>query len=496
MNMESPDRLRRSLLKLPLLAALPAVSSAKNLPLLSGATQQQPAGNQMERTLLLKNADCVVCMDADRREIGHASILIKGNQIVAVGAAATLPDHADEVIDLKGHIVIPGLINTHHHMYQSLTRAIPAVQNGELFNWLTHLYPLWQNLTPEMIRISTKISMAELMLSGCTTTSDHLYVYPNGCRLDDSIEAAQEMGMRFHASRGSMSVGKSLGGLPPDSLVENEAAILKDTQRVIERYHDASHGSMLRVVVAPCSPFSVSRELMKQSATMARHYGVSMHTHLAENDSDIRYSREKFNMTPAQYVEDLGWVGPDVWHAHCVKLDQHGIELFARTGTGIAHCPCSNMRLGSGIAPVRHMCDAGVHVGMGVDGSASNDSSDMIAEVRQALLLQRVGFGPDAMTARQALELATLGGAKVLNRDDVGTIAPGMMADLAVFDLNQIGLAGAGHDPVASLVFCNPGQVAYSIINGNVRVRNGQLTGIELPAVLRQHNQLARKLVS
>lgn len=280
----------------------------------------------------------------------------------------------------------------------------------------------------------------------------------------------------------------------PDALVEDEAAILKDTQRVIERYHDDIHGSMLRIVVAPCSPFSVSRELMKQSAAMARSFNVSMHTHLAENDSDIRYSREKFNMTPAQYVEDLGWVGPDVWHAHCVKLDQHGIELFARTGTGVAHCPCSNMRLGSGIAPIRHMCDAGVHVGMGVDGSASNDSSDMMAEVRQAMLLQRVGFGPNAMTARQALELATLGGAKVLNRDDVGTIAPGMMADLAIFDLNRIGLAGEGHDPVAALVFCNPGQVAYSIINGKVRIRDGQVAGIELPAVLRQHNQLARKL--
>lgn len=450
----------------------------------------------MQQTLLLKNAEVVVCMDDTRREIRNGSIYIKGDKIEAVGAADELPQSADEIIDLRGHIVVPGLINTHHHMYQSLTRVVPSVQNGELFNWLTHLYPIWQNLTQEMIHVSTQTAMAELMLSGCTTTSDHLYVFPNGCRLDDSIAAAAEMGMRFHASRGSMSVGQKQGGLPPDSLVEKESAILEDTQRVIERYHDDRRGAMLRIVVAPCSPFSVSRELMKESATLARRYKVSMHTHLAENDSDIRYSREKFNMTPAQYVEDLGWVGHDVWHAHCVKLDDRGIALFARTGTGVAHCPCSNMRLASGIAPIRHMCDAGVTVGLGVDGSASNDSANMIGEARQAMLLQRVGFGPDAMSARQALELATRGGAKVLNRDDIGAIAPGMQADLAVFNLNQLGLAGAGHDPVAALVFCNPGQVAYSVINGKVVVRNGELTVIELPNVLYRHNRLAAQLMA
>ncbi|WP_342755594.1 8-oxoguanine deaminase [Pantoea sp. MBD-2R] len=433
-------------------------------------------------------------MDANRREIKNGSILIKGNTIVAVGKVDELPPTADEVIDLKGHIAIPGLINTHHHMYQSLTRVIPEAQDGELFKWITNLYPLWQKLTPDMIRISTMMSMAELMLTGCTTSSDHLYVFPNGCRLDDSIEAAARMGMRFHASRGSMSVGQSRGGLPPDSLVEKEHVILEDTQRVIERYHDAERGSMLRVVVAPCSPFSVSQDLMRESARLARHYRVSMHTHLAENDNDVRYSREKFNRSPAQYVEDLGWVGQDVWHAHCVKLDEYGIQLFARTGTGVAHCPCSNMRLASGIAPVRKMLDAGMKVGMGVDGSASNDTSDMIAEVRQALLLQRVGFGPDAMTARQALEIATLGGAKVLNRDDIGALAPGMMADVAVFDLNQPGLAGAGHDPVAALVFCNPGKVACSVINGQVKVRGGVMVHTDLPNIIERHNTLATQL--
>jgi len=300
--------------------------------------------------------------------------------------------------------------------------------------------------------------------------------------------------MRFHAARGSMSVGRSQGGLPPDSVVEAEAAILKDTQRLIETYHDASRHAMQRIVVAPCSPFSVSRDLMKEAALLARSHGVSLHTHLAENASDIAYSREKFNMTPAEYAEDCGWVGHDVWHAHCVQLDDAGIHLFARTGTGVAHCPCSNMRLASGIAPVRRMIDAGVPVGLGVDGSASNDGAHMLGEVRQAMLLQRVGFGPDAMTARQALEVATLGGAKVLNRDDIGALKPGMSADVVMFDTRQIAFAGALHDPVAALVFCTPANVNTSIINGRVIVREGQLTTIDLGAVLERHNHLAYQL--
>lgn len=491
MPKDIPDITRRLLLTVPLLAASSRLLAAGESSITSGYSNK---ANQPDRTMLLKNADVVVTMDAERREIRNGSVLIKGNTIVAVGKAAELPQTADEVIDLKGHVVIPGLINTHHHMYQSLTRVIPPAQDGELFKWITSLYPIWEKLTPEMIRISTQMSMAELILSGCTTTSDHLYVFPNGCRLDDSIEAAASMGMRFHPGRGSMSLGKSKGGLPPDSVVENEQAILEDTQRVIERYHDDSRGSMLRLVVAPCSPFSVTQSLMKESAKLARHYKVSMHTHLAENDSDIRYSREKFNRTPAQYVEELGWVGHDVWHAHCVKLDDYGIKLFARTGTGVAHCPCSNMRLASGIAPVRNMLNAGMNVAIGVDGSASNDTSNVIAEVRQAMLLQRVGYGPDAMTARQALEIATLGGAKVLNRDDVGSLAPGMMADIAVFDLNKPGMAGAVHDPVAALVFCNPGQVAWSIINGRVLVRKGEMVESDLPVIMERHNKLAAQL--
>ncbi|AXM94459.1 8-oxoguanine deaminase [Pseudomonas plecoglossicida] len=449
----------------------------------------------MPKTLLIKNAELLVTMDGARREIKRGGLYIEDNVIKQVGPSDELPQHADEILDMTGKVVIPGLVNTHHHMYQSLTRVVPAAQDGELFNWLTNLYPIWARLTPEMISVSTQTAMAELILSGCTTSSDHLYIYPNGCKLDDSIHAAEEIGMRFHAARGSMSVGRSQGGLPPDSVVEKESDILKESQRLIEDYHDASHGSMLRVVVAPCSPFSVSRDLMREAAVLARGYGVSLHTHLAENVNDIAYSREKFGMTPAEYAEDLGWVGHDVWHAHCVQLDQHGIELFARTGTGVAHCPCSNMRLASGIAPIRKMRDHGVPVGLGVDGSASNDGASMIGEVRQALLLQRVGFGPDAMTAREALEIATLGGAKVLNRNDIGALAPGMVADLVAFNLNHVAYAGALHDPLAALVFCTPTHVDTSVINGRVVVKDGRITTVDLPRVLERHNQLARQLV-
>lgn len=448
----------------------------------------------MSKTLLIKNANVLVTMNEQREEISNGAVFIRDNVIEQVGPSHALPATADEIIDASHHVVLPGLINTHHHMYQSLTRAVPAAQNGELFNWLTNLYPIWANLTPEMIQVSTQTAMAELMLSGCTTSSDHLYIYPNGCRLDDSLEAAQQIGMRFHAARGSMSVGQSKGGLPPDRVVEQEADILRDTQRLIETYHDAERHAMQRIVVAPCSPFSVSRDLMRESASMARSFKVSLHTHLAENVNDIAYSREKFNMTPAEYAEDCGWVGHDVWHAHCVQLDDAGINLFAHTHTGIAHCPCSNMRLASGIAPIRKMLDAGVSIGLGVDGCASNDSGHMMAEVRQAMLLQRVGFGPDAMTARQALEIATLGGAKVLNRDDIGALKPGMSADIVMFDTRQIGFAGALHDPVAALVFCTPPNVACSIINGRVVIRDGLLATIDLGQVIERHNTLAHAL--
>jgi 8-oxoguanine deaminase len=461
------------------------------------------------RTLLIRDAACIATFDparpAQTRELRNASLYIRGNRIDAIGPADTLPATADEVIDARGHLVTPGLVNTHHHMYQSLTRAIPAVQDAELFSWLRGLYPLWAGLTPEMVRVSTQVAMAELLLSGCTTSSDHLYLYPNGVRLEDSIEAAQQIGMRFTATRGSMSVGQSQGGLPPDRVVEREDVILQDSQRLIEAHHDATHGAMLQIALAPCSPFSVSRDLMRESARLARSKGVRLHTHLAENDHDIAYSREKFNCTPAQYAQDLGWLGEDVWHAHCVKLDDEGISLFAATRTGVAHCPCSNMRLASGIAPVRRMLDAGVPVGLGVDGCASNDAAHMVNEARQALLLARVGRsleafgcdrGPSDLGARDALALATRGGAQVLGRTDIGHLAVGMCADLALFDLRTLGFAGAAvHDPVGALVFCSSPQAAWTLVNGRVVVREGQLATVDLGPLIERHNRLAKALV-
>jgi len=456
------------------------------------------------RTLLIRDADVVATMDDQRCELKRASVYVRGPAIESVGPADTLPRDADEVIDARGHVVIPGLVNTHHHMSQSLTRAIPAAQDAELFGWLRTLYPIWAGLTPEMVRVSTQVAMAELLLSGCTTSSDHLYLFPNGVRLDDSIEAAHAIGMRFHAARGSMSVGESAGGLPPDALVEREADILADTQRVIETHDDDGRYSMLRVVAAPCSPFTVSRDLMRESAALARALGTQMHTHLAENDHDVAYCRAKFGMTPAEYAESLGWVGDDVWHAHCVKLDPAGVAAFARSRTGVAHCPCSNMRLGSGIAPVRQMLDAGVPLGLGVDGSASNDGAHLLGEARSAMLLARVGRsldpfgcdqGPREMTARDMLAVATRGGAQVLGRDDIGQIAPGMAADLALFDTRTLAFAGgAVHDAVGALLLCAPAPAAFTVVDGRVVVREGRLTTVDLGPLIERHNRLARAL--
>jgi cytosine/adenosine deaminase-related metal-dependent hydrolase len=451
-------------------------------------------------TLLIRNAQLLVTMDAQRREIPDGAVFVRDHVIEAVGPSHELPQTADVVVDARGQLVMPGLVNTHHHMYQTLTRVIRPAQDCELFDWLRVLYPIWSGMTPEHAYVSTQTAMAELLLSGCTTSSDHLYIYPNGVRLDDTLEAATEIGMRFHAARGSMSVGQSKGGLPPDRVVEEEGAILADTQRVIECWHDPVRYAMQRVVVAPCSPFSVSQDLMREAAVLAREHGVSLHTHLAENDKDIDYTREKFNCTPAEYAEALGWVGRDVWHAHCVKLDPAGIELFARTGTGVAHCPGSNMRLASGAAPIRAMRDAGVPVALAVDGSASNDSGHMLDEGRLALLLQRVANGPikgpTAMTAREVLEIATLGGAQVLNRDDIGALAPGMAADIVTIPLDEIGMAGAHHDPVAALFFCHVPRVKHSFVHGRQVVQDGRLVTVDLPRLIERHNKLATQLAN
>ena len=441
--------------------------------------------------ILIKNADAVVTMDGARREISGADVLIRGGVIAAVGQGIAAP--GAEVVPAEGCVVTPGLVNTHHHLYQTLTRAVPGGQDALLFGWLKTLYPIWAGFGPEEMFVSAQVGLAELALSGCTLTSDHLYLFPNGARLDDTIAAAQEVGLRFHPTRGAMSIGESAGGLPPDSLVEREAAILEDMIRVVDAHHDPRDGAMVRVGLAPCSPFSVSRDLMRESATLARDKRVMLHTHLAENDEDIAYSLAKFGCRPGQYAEDLGWTGEDVWHAHCVKLDVAEIDLFARTHTGVAHCPCSNCRLGSGIAPVRQMRDAGVKVGLGVDGSASNDAGNLVQEARQAMLLQRVARGADAMGAREALEIATLGGARVLGRTDCGVLAPGKRADLAIWDVSGIEAAGAW-DRVASLIFCGPTRVRDLFVEGRAVVRDGRMVTIDLPRVIERQNSLARRL--
>lgn len=440
--------------------------------------------------ILVRNADVLVTMDGTRREIAGGDLLMRDGVIVAVGQGLTT---SGMIVEARGCVVTPGLVNTHHHLYQTLTRVVPGGQDALLFGWLKTLYPIWARFGPEEMFVSARIGLAELALSGCTLTSDHLYLYPNGARLDDTIAAAQEVGLRFHPTRGAMSIGESAGGLPPDSLVEREAAILEDSIRVVDAFHDPREGAMVRVGLAPCSPFSVSRDLMREAAVLARDKGVMLHTHLAENDEDIAYSLAQFGCRPGQYAEDLGWTGPDVWHAHCVKLDGDEIGLFARSATGVAHCPCSNCRLGSGIAPVRAMRDAGVKVGLGVDGSASNDAGNLVAEARQALLLQRVARGADAMSAREALEIATLGGAKVLGRGDCGSLEPGKRADLAIWDMRGIEAAGAW-DPVAALVLCGPTRVRDLFVEGRQVVRDGQMATLDLPRAIEQQNRLARRL--
>jgi 8-oxoguanine deaminase len=454
-------------------------------------------------TLLAKNADVLVTMDASRRELRGAGLYAVDGFVRQVGATAELPGTADVVLDLAGQIVLPGLVNTHHHLNQTLTRALPAGQDAGLFAWLTAHYPAWTRIDAEASRTSTLVGLAELLLSGCTTVFDHTYLYQNGNSVDVQVEAAREIGVRFHASRGSMSVGRSKGGLPPDEAVEDEAFILKDSERVIDRYHDPRPGSLTRVVLAPCAPFSVSADLLRESADLARARGVRLHTHLAETLDEERYTLERFGVRPVEWMDRLGWVAGDVWFAHAVHVSDAEISHFARSGCGVAHCPSSNMRLASGIAPVKEYLRRGVAVGLAVDGSASNDSSNMLLEARQAMLLARLDLGlrreraalpGDWMSAREALELATLGGARVLGRDDIGSLENGKCADFFSLDLGAVDYAGALHDPVAATVFCAPTRARVVVVHGRVVVDDGHLLSLDLEPVVERHNRLAAAL--
>jgi 8-oxoguanine deaminase len=457
-------------------------------------------------TLLIKNAAILVTMDDHRREIPGGGLFIRDGFIQKAAPTNELPDLADEVLDLSGHLVLPGLVNTHHHFYQTLTRAVPAAQDANLFNWLKTLYPIWARLTPEDIFISTQTALAEMALSGCTTASDHLYLFPNGSKLDDEITAAREIGVRIQASRGSMSLGESKGGLPPDSVVDGEANILRDSQRLIETYHDPRPGAFVQIVLAPCSPFSVTGELMKQSAKLARQYSVHLHTHLAETEDEQAFCQEKFGYRPVPYMQSVDWVGEDVWFAHAVHVNNDEVKTFAKYGCGVAHCPTSNMRLASGIAPVKEYLAAGVKVGLGLDGSASNDGSNLLAEVRQAMLLSRLKEGITGfslsndptrklMTARKALELATRGGAAVLGRSDIGSLEPGKCADFFAINLARLDYAGALHDPVSAAVFCQPVRADITIVGGKAVVKDAQLFTLDEHKLIEKHNRAAKRLL-
>ncbi|WP_298220572.1 8-oxoguanine deaminase [Halothiobacillus sp.] len=464
----------------------------------------------MAERLLIHNAEVVVTMNARREEIAQGSVLIEGNAILRVGTAAAidlwiaedpLARQPNRTINASGCVVLPGLVNCHHHLYQTLTRAIGTGRGYALFDWLKLLYPVWAEMNPEAIHVSTQVGLAELILSGATTVADHLYLFPNGSRLDDEIAAAQDMGVRFHPTRGSMSLGQSQGGLPPDRVVQREKDILEDSQRVIETFHDPAPRSMLRIGLAPCSPFSVTADLMRESARLARTYEkVGLHTHLAETLDEERFCLEKFGKRPLDYAESVEWVGPDVWFAHMVHPSDSDIDRMAHQCSGVCHCASSNMILASGIAPVRKMVDRGVRVGLGVDGSASNDGNHLLGEARQAMLLQRVGWpgfesNADRFSAREALELATLGGARVLQRDDIGSLEPGKAADVVAFRVDDLGHAGALGDPVAALLTCAPGTVWLSVINGRVVVENHQLVGIDVSGLVKKHNQISHGML-
>lgn len=465
-------------------------------------------------TMLVRNAEVLVTMDDERREIPGGGLFVRDGFVEQVASTDALPTTADQVLDMSGQIVLPGFVNTHHHLGQTLTRALPEAQNLNLFPWLQAHYRVWARITPEATRTSTIVGLAESALSGCTTMFDHSHIWKSGSRVDHQIEAAREIGVRFHASRGSLSLGESDGGLPPDDVTENEDFILDDCRRVIEEYHDPSRGSMLQLVLSPCSPFSVTADLLRSTAELARQYeSVGLHTHLAETLDEEQYTLERYGRRPVEWMETVDWLGNDVWFAHAVHVSPDEIRRLAATGTGVAHCPNSNMRLASGIAPVKAYRDAGVKVGIGVDGSASSDASHLLLEVRQAMYLARLRMalrppeGPmtvlstshplrrdEWVTARDAIEIGTRGGAEVLGRTDIGHLAPGMCADFFSIDLDTIDLAGGLADPVAAILFCAPQKAKCTVVQGEVVVWDGRIATIDMGPVLDEHRRHAENL--
>ncbi|MFO8033660.1 MAG: 8-oxoguanine deaminase [Candidatus Bipolaricaulota bacterium] len=446
--------------------------------------------------VLFRDVDVIATMDVRGRELRDAWLLVEGSCVAALGGGAPPEGPFDEVVDGRGRVMTPGLVNTHHHLYQTLFRAVPGAQDVELFDWLVFLYERWRGIHEEAVYVSSAVGCMELLLSGCTTTTDHLYLFPRGRAnlFDAEVEAAAEVGIRFHPTRGSMSLSRQEGGLPPEDLVQSHEEILADSQRLVERFHDGGFGAMVRVALAPCSPFSVTPELMRDTAALARDLGALLHTHLAETKDEEDFCVERFGKRPVDYLEELGWLAPDVWLAHLVHIGEEDIRRLAAADVGMAHCPSSNMLLGSGIAPTAACVEAGMRVGLAVDGSASNDTSNMIREARQAMLLARVQGGAQAMSARRALRLATFGGARVLRREEeLGSLEPGKCADLVLWDTTALEFAGAA-DPLAGLVHCAAQYADLVMVNGVARVREGRPVSAELEKYIARHRALAAQL--